>query len=195
MSLIRPEAAATLSRLSEVLAGAATGLAGLWLMTRGGLVLLPLGGVVAAFGLAWTVQALRRLRFRQEAQSPGVVEVDEAQVGYLGPDLGGFVSLADLAELRMVRLQGRRFWRLKQTDGQALLVPVDAAGSDRLFDAFAALPGMDTQALVAALQAAEGGTGTLPVPAEGIGPVIWRRPGKGTHGGSGLDLAARSRHL
>lgn len=194
MSLIRPAAAATLRRLSEVLAAAAlTGL-GLWFLALGGWILWPLGGVVAVMGLAWAVQALRRLRFRQPAAAPGIVEVDEKQVGYLSPDLGGFVSLDELSELRMVRLRNRRFWRLKQSDGQALLVPVDAEGSDRLFDAFAALPGMDTQALVAALETPAPTGGTLPAPAESIGPVIWRRSGTGRSGG-GLDLAARSRHL
>ena len=66
----------------------------------------------------------------------------------------------------MIRLRGNRLWRLKQADGQALLIPVAAAGADRLFDAFATLPGMDTQALVAALE----GTGE--------DRVVWRR-GKG----------------
>jgi hypothetical protein len=52
---------------------------------------------------------------------------------------------------------------LKQSDGQALLIPVSAAGADRLFDAFASLPGMDSQALVTAAGGRAG---------DG---VIWRR--------------------
>ena len=195
MPLIRPAAAATLRRFSEPLTAAAVTAFGIWLMTLGGWLLWPLGGFLAVMGLAWAVQALRRVRFRQPAKTPGVVEVDEAQVGYYAPDLGGYVSLDELVELRMVRLRGNRFWRLKQSDGQALLVPVDAAGSHRLFDAFAALPGMDTQALVAALDdPVPAGEGNLPAPAESIGAVIWRRADRrGSRGG--LDLAARSRHL
>lgn len=193
MPLIRPAAAATLRRFSEVLAAAALAGFGLWLMLLGGWLLWPLGGVTVVLALAWAVQALRRVRFHQPAKAPGVVEIDEAQVGYYAPDLGGYVSLNDLVELRLVRLRGSRFWRLKQSDGQALLVPVDAAGSDRLYDAFAALPGMDTQALVAALEDPTPAS-PLPVTAESIGPVIWRRPAAARRGG-GLDLAARSRHL
>lgn len=194
MPLIRPAAAATLRRFSEVLAAAALAGFGLWLMLLGGWLLWPLGGVTVVLALAWAMQALRRVRFHQPAKAPGVVEIDEAQVGYYAPDLGGYVSLDDLVELRLVRLRGSRFWRLKQSDGQALLVPVDAAGSDRLYDAFAALPGMDTQALVAALEDAAPAGSPLPVTAESIGPVIWRRPAA-TRRGGGLDLAARSRHL
>ncbi|MEI2687828.1 MAG: hypothetical protein V9G14_17530 [Cypionkella sp.] len=87
--------------------------------------------------------AWRRIRFAQDIDAPGVVEVDEAQIGYLGPEAGGFVSIVELVELRLLTLRGRRLWRLKQADGQALLIPVDAAGAERLFDAFATLPGMD----------------------------------------------------
>ena len=194
MPLIRPAAAATLRRFSEVLTAAALAGFGLWMMSLGGWLLWPLGGVTVVLALAGAVQALRRVRFHQPAKSPGVVEIDEAQVGYYAPDLGGYISLDDLVELRLVRLRGNRFWRLKQSDGQALLVPVDAAGSDRLYDAFAALPGMDTQALVAALEDPAPAGGPLPVTAESIGPVIWRRPAAARRGGA-LDLAARSRHL
>ena len=59
---------------------------------------------------------------------PGVVEVDEGQVGYLGPTFGGYVALPDLVELRLIAIRGQRLWRLKQADGQALLIPVAAAG-------------------------------------------------------------------
>lgn len=194
MTLFRPDAVATLGRLAEPLSAGAAVALGLWLMLLGGWLLWPLGGLVVVLGLAWAVQALRRLRFRQPARTPGLVEVDEKQIGFLSAETGGFVSMDELAELRLVRLRGARYWRLKQTDGQALLVPVDAEGSDRLYDAFAALPGMDSQALVAALEdRAQPGRESLPVPGESIGPVIWRRPATGRRGG--LDLAARSGHL
>jgi hypothetical protein len=165
LTLIRPEVVAGLRRGREAItAGAVIGI-GLWL---GGLVLVPLGLGVAGVGAAWALQALRRLRFAQGVEAPGVVEVDEGQVGYFGPGIGGFVGLPDLVELRLVAIRGRRMWRLKQADGQALLVPVDAAGAERLFDAFASLPGMDTQALVSALEP----RGTVGV-SDSL--VIWRR--------------------
>lgn len=154
--MIRAEARAALYRWREPIAAALAGLFALWLMALGGYLLLPLGAVVAVLACAWFVQALRRLRFGQGIDAPGVVEIDEGQVGYLGPTFGGYISLPELVELRVIDVQGRRHWRLKQKDGQALLVPMAAAGSEQLFDAFASLPGMDTQALVLAVEADTG---------------------------------------
>ncbi len=161
--MIRAEAAQAAYRWREVIAAGAVGLIGLWLIWLGGYLLLPVGIAVLAFGTTWVVTALRRMRFVQDIMAPGMVEVDEGQIGYLGPTLGGYVALPDLVELRLVTMQGRRLWRLKQADGQTLLIPVDAAGADRLFDAFGSLPGMDMAALVAAVDTPQvAGQGGLP---------------------------------
>jgi hypothetical protein len=170
MAVIRPEAAATLKKGQEVIAACAVALFGLWLVWLGGYVLLPLGVIFMAVGAILARLALRRLRFAQLVGAPGLVELDEAQVGYLGPTDGGYLSLEELVELRLLTLQGRRMWRLKQADGQALLIPVEAQGAERLFDAFAALPGMDTGALVDALTPAPDRAGIAET------RVIWRRP-------------------
>jgi hypothetical protein len=104
----------------------------------------------------------------------------------MGPTLGGFVSVPELVELRLVALRGRRLWRLKQADGQALLVPVDAAGAEALFDVFAALPGMDMPALLAVLSPDAGADIGADAGAEGRALVVgaamqlvWRRAGRG----------------
>lgn len=176
--MIRPDLQAALYRGREVIAAAALGALGLAVALQGGWLLQALGAAIALIALAWGVPALRRLRFGQDVAAPGVVEVDEGQIAYMGPAFGGFVALPDLVELRLVTMRGRRLWRLRQADGQALLIPVDAAGADRLFDAFASLPGMDTAALVAALSPA---TAAAPG-ALTTGPdmrVLWRRPGAG----------------
>ena len=76
-----------------------------------------------------------------------MVEVDEGQVGYWGPSFGGFVALADLVEVRLTEFHGTRQWRLRTASGEVLTVPVDAAGAEKLYDAFAALPGIDMAAL------------------------------------------------
>jgi hypothetical protein len=180
MSLIRPEVTALVWRLREVIAGGVIFGAGLWLIAKGGYLFTPLGAGIGALGVAWALLAYRRLRFAQDVDSPGVVEVDEAQVGYLGPQGGGFVSIADLEEIRLLTLRGRRVWRLKQLDGQALLIPVDAQGAERLFDAFAALPAMNTGELVAALQPVETTGQSLPRPSD-LPEIrlVWRRQGKG----------------
>ncbi|MDP3961234.1 MAG: hypothetical protein Q8Q26_14450 [Pseudorhodobacter sp.] len=179
-ALIRPEVGAALRRWREVIAAVAVGAVGLWLMRLGGWVLTPAGvGLLAlAFGLA--VLALRRLRFWHGVAAPGVVEVVEGQISYFGPESGGFVALPEVIELRLVVLHGRRNWRLKQGDGQALLIPVAAAGAAQLFDAFASLPGLDSQALVAALDGGAAAARGRALAAGGhdasvIGPVIWRR--------------------
>ena len=168
LSLVRPEVTAAIWRGREAIAALGVVAFGAWLLWLGGYLLVPVGLVVAGVGAAWGVQAWRQLRFAQRVGAPGMVEVDEAQIGYLGPDAGGFVGLPDLVELRFLTIGGRRMWRLKQADGQALLVPVDAAGAERLFDAFASLPGMDARALVSALEprAMAGVSDSL---------VIWRR--------------------
>ena len=150
MGLIREEVIAAAHRGRELIAAGVVALAGLWLMWLGGYLLFPVGAVILAICAVWAVQTWRRLRFSQDLAAPGMVEVDEGQVGYLGPTFGGFVALPDLTEVRLLTMQGQRLWRLKQSDGQALLIPVSAAGADRLFDAFASLPGMDSQTLVAA---------------------------------------------
>lgn len=183
MSWVRPEVMALAVRWREAGLGVGLGLFGLWVAAQGGYLLLPFGAVVAALGAGWAVLAVRRLRFDQGWDGPGVVEVDEGQIGYLGPGAGGFVSLVDLIEVRLLSLRGRRVWRLKQADGQALLIPVDAAGADRLFDAFASLPGMDSAALVAALEGASpqagAGQGGRALTLAAETRLVWARSGRG----------------
>ena len=176
--MIRPEVLALFTRASEVIWAGAMVAEGLWLIWLGGYLLAPVGAGVVALGLGWAVMALRRMRFAQTIAAPGMVEVDEGQIGYMGPQVGGFVSLPELIELRLITLRGRRMWRLKQADGQALLVPVDAAGAEGLFDAFASLPGMDTAALVAAIGGAPNTGQSLPVDSNTPDMLlIWRRQG------------------
>ena len=170
---IRPELSAALVRYREALGAGLVVLAGLWLMALGGYVLVPLGLIVAAIGAVLTLTALRRARFAQKVTAPGIVEVDERQISYLAPELGGFVSLDELVEIRLLAIKGRRMWRLKQVDGQALLIPVDAQGAETLFDVFASLPGMDSAALVVALQPAPAQSANLALAAETR--VIWRK--------------------
>ena len=181
--MIRTEVVLLLTRWREVIAAGALGLGGLWIAWLGGYLLLPVGGAVVGLALTWGALGLRRMRFAQGVAAPGWVEVDEGQVGYLGPAFGGYVALPELIEIRLLSMRGRRLWRLKQADGQVLLVPVDAAGAERLFDAFASLPGLGSAALLAALSAP--GTGqTLPA-ADASTRVVWRRAGQGIVRGAG----------
>lgn len=167
MTWLRPEALAWLARWREVAAAAALVLAGLWLATRGGFVLLPAGLALAALGAGWAVIALRRLRFARPVTLPGWVEIDEGQLGYYGPGIGGFIALRDLSEIRLLTLRGVPHWRLKQGDGQALLIPLAAKGAESLYDAFAALPGIDMARLSAAA--------AMRADAQPVVQVLWRR--------------------
>lgn len=178
MSFIRAEVAESLHRLREVIAAVALAGLGLWIAAWGGYFFLPLGLALLALGLGWGVLGLRRLRFRQGGEAPGMVRVTEAQIAYLGPRIGGFVGLPELAEIRLLTLRGRRVWKLRQGDGETLHIPVEAAGAEALFDAFAALPGMDTAALVAAL-AAEGTSDSRVVALNSVDRLIWVRSGAG----------------
>lgn len=179
MSFIRPQITRALWRLHEALTAGAVLLCGLWLVWMGGWLLVPAGLALAALGASLLRHALARLRFHQATHAPGMVELDEAQLGYLGPQSGGFISLHEASELRLVVIRGRRLWRIKQADGQAMLVPIDAQGAAQLFDAFAALPGMDVTALAAA---ASPGAGALTggqdlAAADPQMLLVWRRPG------------------
>jgi hypothetical protein len=179
MSFIRPELAATLTAHRETIAAGLVGALGLWLLVAGsGYVVPVLGLLLVVFGLAWGLQALRRSRFAQGGEAPGIVRVTEAQIAYLGPRTGGFVGLPDLLEVRLLTLRGRRIWKLRPADGEALHIPVEAEGAEALFDAFASLPGMDTAALVAALSA-EGTSDSKVVALNAVDRLIWARTGAG----------------
>ncbi len=151
--MIRTEARAALWRWREMAGATAMALAGGWLMALGGWFLAPLGAALAALALVWALIAWRKMRFVREVAVPGVVEVDEGQVGYFGPTFGGFVSLRELVELRLMPHQGVANWRLRQADGQVLMIPLAAQGSAALYDAFASLPGIDFGHLLAAMSA------------------------------------------
>lgn len=180
MSFIRPEILTGLWRLREVVVTGAIAVLGLWLIVLGGWILVPLGLIILTLSAILIRHARARLRFEQAVGAPGLVELDEAQLAYLGPEVGGFISLHEAVELRLVTMRGRRLWRVKQADGQAMLVPVDATGAGQLFDAFAALPGMDVTALAAALdRPAPGQTGAQDMALTGPEMrVIWRRSAK-----------------
>lgn len=180
MSLIRPEALAFLHRWREVIIAAGVACIGLWVATRGGPVFAGLGGIAIVLGAGLSLTGWRRLRFAQGTGGPGVVEVVEREVRFFGPSFGGAISLAELAEIRLVSMRGVRLWRLKQTDGQTLLIPVNAAGADALYDAFEALPGIDMPAVLASLapENRPGLAGLVRADQPQM-RVIWQRKGPG----------------
>jgi hypothetical protein len=178
MSFIRPEIVQGLARWREVIAAGAVTALGVWFTLKPGYVLPVFGVILICVGLGWGAVALRRLRFQQRGEAPGIVRVTEAQIAYLGPRIGGFVGLPDLAEVRLLSYRGRRVWKLRASSGEALHIPVEADGADALFDAFSGLPGIDMGALVAAL-GTEAPSDSKVVALDGADRLIWTRKGSG----------------
>lgn len=148
MSFIRPEAARLIRRWREALAGLAVLALGLlWVFGRPGLLQL-LGYPVALIGLVFIWMGLQRARFRMIETGAGAVQVDEGEITYFGPLTGGASALADLDRLTLDRSLKPPHWRLESNGTPALLIPVNAAGSDALFDAFATLPGLRTERML-----------------------------------------------
>lgn len=148
MSFLRPELREAAWRWREALAGGAVVLFGLWwtaitsaLMTWVGVGIVILGGVLA-------VNGIQRGRFRRRGSGPGLVRVTEAQIAYLGPLTGGVIAL-DLIEAVALDPTGKPLhWVLIGRDGLHLHIPVTAAGSEALLDAFAQLPGFRTEPML-----------------------------------------------
>ena len=141
MTFFRPEAMAAVVRWREVLIGLVIALLGAWwLIGPGQLLIIPaIALLLAGAALIWI--GFQRGRFRAVGEGPGAVQVDEGQIAYFGPLTGGVVALREVGRLTLDRSQYPAHWRLEQPGAADVLVPVNAAGADALFDAFATLPG------------------------------------------------------
>lgn len=165
MSFIRPEARAAVARWREAIAGAVVLALGLWwALTSLGLIRWA-GVALVLIGAALAWAGAQRARFRGGHGGLGVVHVDERQVTYLAPVGGGFASLDALVQVEVARdLAGLPVWRFS-SPGEVLTIPLNAEGTDALFEALSALPGVDMQAAIRATSGRPDG----PV-------VIWQAP-------------------
>jgi hypothetical protein len=150
---LRPEARAFLRRWREPMVAAGLAALGLWwALTEFGL-LRWIGWLLVAGAAALAYAALQRLRFARGGGGAGVVTIDERRVVYFGPYSGG---VADLDALLRLELEpspgGPAQWVLTCDTGERVEIPVDAEGADRLFDVFAALPGLRPSTLLSALE-------------------------------------------
>lgn len=153
MTFFRPEAKAAVLRWREAIIGVLVALIGVWLVSGPGFLLAVPGYACLAGGVALIWMGIQRGRFRGPEGGAGAVQVDEGQVTYFGPLTGGTVALRELESLSLEGAMFPAHWRLAQKGQQALLIPVNAAGADALFDAFATLPGLKTERMLNALKA------------------------------------------
>jgi hypothetical protein len=152
VTFFRPEAKTAVWRWREAIAGGLIALFGLWLVSGPGFLLAVPGYAFLAGGLALIWMGIQRGRFRGPDGGAGAVQIVEGQVTYFGPLTGGTVALRELESLSIEGSMYPAHWRLAQDGQPPLLIPVNAAGSDALFDAFATLPGLRTERMLSALR-------------------------------------------
>tara|TARA_B110000977_G_C10873589_1_gene414629 strand:- start:124 stop:648 length:525 start_codon:yes stop_codon:yes gene_type:complete len=152
----RPEAKAVLWRWREVLVGVGLALFGLWWIIGPGLLLALPGWAFVLGGIALGLVGAQRGRFRGAGDGLGAVQVDEGQIAYFGPLTGGVVALAALERLSLDRTASPAHWRLDAPEQAPVMIPVNAAGADALFDAFSKLPGLRTERMLSELRAQRG---------------------------------------
>lgn len=168
---IRPEARAAIWKWRDVLVAAGMVALGLWWVLVSGGILYWLGIGLIVLGLVLGYAGAQRARFRQGDDGPGVVSLDEGRLTYFGPLTGGAMDIADLTEVVLdPTAHPAPHWVLTDTYGRTVAIPVNAAGGELLFDAFARLPGIRTGAMLAALE-------TPPDSAR----IIWAKPPRVLH--------------
>ena len=146
---LRPEVRAFFWRWREVLLACAVFALGLWWALDGVGITVWLGCIFIAIAIGWVVAGFQRARFAQDGAGPGVVQVRERRLGYFGPLDGGVIDVEDLIRLELDPASDPcPNWVLTGVGGQSIAIPVNAKGSDDLFDVFSALPGIKTDALL-----------------------------------------------
>ncbi|MBM7066062.1 hypothetical protein [Actibacterium sp. 188UL27-1] len=145
MSFIRPELRDGLVRWREVIIATGAAGFGLLLYSQGGYVFGVLGILLMIGGGAGVWVALRRMRFAADGSAPGLVEIDEGRITYLGPYGGGVAELDLLTRILINHDTAQPGWVLHSGDGSVLTVPLAAEGAEALFDALSALPGFSAR--------------------------------------------------
>ncbi len=167
MSFLRPEIAGFARVWREPLVLAAMILVGLLLFRHGQNRADPalqfFGLLIAVPFTLGLIPAIRSVRLRRQRLDPGLIEVAERQITYLGPHFGGTVSVDALTRIEIITTDDGPFrpdvfWTLFHNDGPALSIPANAEGADLLLDAFSALPGFDTRAVIRAMASGESAT-------------------------------------
>lgn len=150
---LRPAARATLWRWREVIAGFGVVVLGAWWLATFFSPVQWLGWAFVLIGLGIGLAGAQRAMFRQGTGGPGVVQINERRLAYFGPLTGGVMDVADLTKLELEPAAlPAPHWVLTGVGGQNLEIPINAKGADALFDVFASLPGIRTDAMLHVLQ-------------------------------------------
>lgn len=154
MSFLRPEAMAALTRWKDVLAGLAVGAFGFWLIFASYGIRAQFGVALVFVAVALVYSGVQRARRPVGSGGLGVVEVDERQITYFAPEGGGAVSLDALSQIEVVTTgSGERrsdfTWIFHEPGEAPLHVPGNAEGAQAIFDALAALGGVDFEGIIA----------------------------------------------
>ncbi|MEO9823773.1 MAG: hypothetical protein ABJF50_05050 [Paracoccaceae bacterium] len=151
MSFVRPEVSAGFLRWREVIIGGALVLAGVHLAIFGLGIQRLMGAGLAAIGAMLIWEGVRRARFPAPGGGAGMVDVDEREITYFGPLGGGSISINELVRVNVRTsdlgpLAPDLYWDFFDGSGQSLTIPGDAEGVELIFDALAALEGVDYEA-------------------------------------------------
>ena len=168
MSFLRPGAAETLRRWGEPAAVALALAVALWQavgwLSQGA----PFGwfALIAAALLAlWLRAALAGSLGRRDRAGPGVVVLREGEIGYMGPESGGFLELRAIERVEIVRPgRGDILWYLDAGAEGRLIFPASAKGADAVVEALSPLPGFSDLAAAQTLRDPPGGRS-----------VVWQR--------------------
>lgn len=146
---MRPEVRAILLRWREVIIAMLVLLFGLW-WALGSFGIVRWIGIILVLGAAvFVVAGAQRARFRQAGAGPGIVQVAERRLAYLGPLTGGQMDIADLTKLELDPTgHPSAHWILTGIGGQSIAIPVNAQNADALFDLFGSLQGIQTTAML-----------------------------------------------
>ncbi len=162
---LRPELRDALMKYRDVLIGLALAVVGAWWSATAHGAVAFIGYAAVGLGIVLMIGGWQRMRFHSEGQGPGVIQIVERRLAYLGPLTGGVMEMDDAVSLALEpQSLPAPHWIITDAAGKVLEIPVNAEGSDALFDLFAALPGMRTEVMLAALDA--------PPPER---QVIWQR--------------------
>ena len=151
MGFVRPEVRLVAWRYRDALIRAIVSIFGIgWALSSVGFMVI-LGTSVSIAGALLVFAGIQRARFSSGADGAGMVSLDEGQVTYFGPRDGGTVHVDDLLQVDLLppeSLSDQAAWLLLSDEPEALRIPVNAVGADKLFDVFAKLDGIHTSRML-----------------------------------------------